>query len=77
MKRLVWVLLVASVVAATTSARAVEPGTCSEAYRACVKPEVGSCNAGCASTCRLRLEGCLKTGSFSTPRALLKGLKQR
>jgi hypothetical protein len=24
----------------------------------------------------LRLEGCLKTGSFATPRALLKGLKR-
>ncbi len=57
-------------------ARAAEPATCSEAYRACVKPDFGHCDAGCASTCRLRLEGCLKTGSFATPRALLKGLKR-
>jgi hypothetical protein len=60
-----------------TPANAVEAMTCSEAYQACAKPEVGHCDAGCASTCKLRLEGCLKTGSFATPRALLKNLKRR
>ena len=60
----------------STHSRAAEPQTCSEAYRACVKPDFGHCDAGCASTCRLRLEGCIKTGSFATPRALLKGLKR-
>lgn len=60
-----------------TPANAVEATTCSEAYQACAKPEVGHCDAGCASTCKLRLEGCLKTGSFATPRALLKNLKRR
>ena len=59
-----------------TPANAVEATTCSEAYQACAKPEVGHCDAGCASTCKLRLEGCLKTGSFATPRALLKNLKR-
>ena len=61
----------------STPAHAAEPGTCSEAYRVCAKPDFGHCDAGCAATCRLRLEGCMKTGSFSTPRVLLKGLKQR
>ena len=61
----------------TVPAFAAEPATCTEAYRACVKPDYGHCDAGCASTCRLRLEGCLKTGSFSTARVLLKGLKRR
>jgi hypothetical protein len=60
-----------------TSSYAAEPRTCSEAYRACVKPDFGHCDSGCAATCRLRLEGCLKTGSFSTPRVLLQGLKRR
>jgi hypothetical protein len=58
-------------------AHAADPGTCSEAYRVCAKPDFGHCDAGCVSTCRLRFEGCMKTGSFATPRALLKGLKQR
>jgi hypothetical protein len=72
------IVLIGMLIALTsTPARAAEPATCSEAYRACVKPDFGHCDAGCASTCRLRLEGCLKTGSFATPRALLKGLKPR
>ena len=61
----------------SVTARAAEPGTCTEAYRACIKPDYGHCDAGCASTCRLRAEGCMKTGSFATPRALLKGLKRQ
>jgi hypothetical protein len=68
-------LLFAALMAST--AQAVEPTTCSEAYHACVKPDYGHCDAGCASTCKLRLEGCLKTGSFSTPRNLLRNLKRR
>jgi hypothetical protein len=67
-------LLFAVLIASTVQA---EPTTCSEAYRACVKPDVGHCDAGCASTCKLRLEGCLKTGSFATPRGLMKNLKRR
>ena len=61
----------------SVTAHAAEPATCTEAYRACVKPDYGHCDAGCASTCRLRAEGCMKTGSFSTPRVLLKGLKRQ
>ena len=57
-------------------AQAAEPTTCGEAYRACVKPDYGHCDAGCASTCKLRVEGCLKTGSFATPRMLRKNLKR-
>jgi hypothetical protein len=60
-----------------SAAQAAEPTTCSEAYRICVKPDFGHCDAGCASTCKLRLEGCLKTGSFAAPRMLLKNLKRR
>jgi hypothetical protein len=70
------ILLFAVLVLASVPANAAEPATCSEAYRVCVKPDYGHCDAGCAATCRLRLDGCLKTGSFSTPRALLKGLKR-
>jgi hypothetical protein len=70
-------LLVGALVAMPGAARAAEPATCSEAYRACVKPVYGHCDPGCASTCRLRLEGCLKTGSFSTPRGLIRNLKRR
>jgi hypothetical protein len=62
---------------AGSPAYAAAPGTCSEAYRVCAKPDYGHCDAGCVSTCRLRLQGCLKTGSFATPRALLKGLKRQ
>jgi len=75
MKTLI-ILLGAIIVLTNAPAYAAEPGTCSEAYRVCVKPDFGHCDAGCTSTCRLRLEGCLKTGSFATPRALLKGLKR-
>jgi hypothetical protein len=71
------VVLSVLVVLMSTGARAAEPATCTEAYRACVKPDYGHCDAGCASTCRLRAEGCMKTGSFATPRALLKGLKRQ
>jgi hypothetical protein len=62
---------------AVSAAQAVEPTTCSEAYRACVKPDYGQCIGGCVSTCRQRLEGCLKTGAFSTPRGLMRNLKRR
>jgi hypothetical protein len=68
-------LLFAMLIAST--AQAAEPTTCSEAYRACVKPDFGHCDAGCAATCKSRLEGCIKTGSFSTPRNLLRNLKRR
>jgi hypothetical protein len=69
------------IVAATTlvlaTAAYAEPTTCSEAYRICVKPQFGHCDRGCIATCRMRLEGCLKTGSFSTQSMLLKGLRRR
>jgi hypothetical protein len=71
------ILIFAVVLAIPAVAQAAEPMSCTEAYRACVKPDFGHCDRGCAVTCRLRLEGCLKTGSFSTPRALLKGLRRR
>jgi hypothetical protein len=71
------VLLAILVLATNAPVHAAEPATCSEAYRACAKPDFGHCDAGCVSTCRLRLEGCMKTGSFATPRALLKGLKRQ
>jgi len=71
------ILLAAVACLVATAALAAEPTTCSEAYLACAKPDFGHCDRGCVSTCRLRLEGCLKTGSFSTPRMLLKGLKRR
>jgi hypothetical protein len=60
-----------------SAAHAIEPTTCSEAYRACVKPDFGHCDAGCAATCKLRLDGCMKTRSFATPRGLMRNLKQR
>lgn len=71
------IVLLGLLVVLTSAPAYADPATCSEAYRACAKPDYGHCDAGCVSTCRLRLEGCMKTGSFSTPRALLKGLKQR
>ena len=70
------ICLIGALVIVATPVHAAEPATCSEAYQACAKPVYGICDAGCVSTCRLRLEGCLKTGAFSTPRALLKGLKR-
>lgn len=72
-----WLICLLFAVCATSAAYAVEANTCSEAYQACVKPGFGHCDAGCASTCKLRLEGCLKTGSFATPRGLMKNLKRR
>jgi hypothetical protein len=72
-----WLIAALFATLAISAAHAAEPTTCSEAYQACVKPDFGHCDAGCASTCRLRLEGCLKTRSFTTPRGLLRNLKQR
>jgi hypothetical protein len=71
------IVLAAVTLAIMTAAQAAEPVTCSQAYRACAKPEFGHCDRGCVSTCRLRLEGCLKTGSFSTPKMLLKNLRRK
>jgi hypothetical protein len=55
-----------------------EPTSCAQAYEACAKPEFGRhCDRGCQSTCKLRYNGCLKTGAFSTPGKLLQNLKRR
>lgn len=63
-------------VLATLPAQAADPHTCSEARAVCVQPFGRHCDRGCAATCRLRFNGCLKTGAFSTPGRLLQNLKR-
>jgi hypothetical protein len=71
-------LIFASALLAAATPASAEPTTCSQAYEACAKPEFGRhCDRGCASTCKLRYNGCLKTGAFSTPGKLLQNLKRR
>ncbi len=54
-----------------------EPKTCTEAYTECTKPFGRICDAGCQTTCKLRFNGCLKTGAFSAPgNKLLQNLKR-
>jgi hypothetical protein len=77
MKAVLRIGIAAGVIMMAFNAQAAEPKSCSEAYRLCVKPDFGHCDGGCASTCKLRLEGCLKTGAFSTPGRLLSGLRRR
>jgi hypothetical protein len=77
MKAVIWMSVAAAVTLIAFGAQAAEPKSCTEAYRACVKPDFGHCDRGCASTCKLRLEGCLTTGAFSTPGRLLSGLRRR
>ena len=61
---------------AMVSAAAAEPKTCSEALSACMKPFGRSCDGGCQATCKMRFNGCIKTGSFSTPGKLMQNLKR-
>jgi hypothetical protein len=61
---------------AAAPAQAAEPRTCSEARQMCLQPFGRHCDQGCVATCRLRFNGCLKTGAFSTPGRLLQNLKR-
>ena len=70
------VLLAAGALLAMVSSASAEPKTCSEALDACMKPFGRVCDEGCQATCRMRLNGCLKTGSFSTPGKLMQNLKR-
>jgi hypothetical protein len=61
---------------AANPTQAADPRTCSEAREACLQPFGRHCDRGCVATCRLRFNGCLKTGAFSTPGRLLQNLKR-
>ena len=57
-------------------AHAADPKTCSEAAAACLKPFGRHCDGGCQATCQLRLNGCLKTGTFSESGKLWQNIKK-
>ena len=70
------VLFAAGALLATISTGAAEPKTCSEALDACMKPFGRTCDQGCQATCKMRFNGCIKTGSFSTPGKLMQNLRR-
>ena len=69
-------IFAAGALLAMVSGAAAEPKTCSEALGVCMKPFGRVCDEGCQATCRMRFNGCLKTGSFSAPGKLLQNLKR-
>ena len=69
-------LIVLALLLAAPPAHAADPKTCSEAAAACLKPFGRHCDGGCQATCQLRLNGCLKTGSFSDSGKLWQNLKR-
>jgi hypothetical protein len=70
------ILIALAMVLTALPARAADPKTCSEAAQACLKPFGRHCDGGCQATCQLRLNGCLKTGSFSDSGKLWQNLKK-
>ena len=69
-------LIVLALLLAAPAAHAADPKTCSEVAAACLKPFGRHCDGGCQVTCQLRLNGCLKTGSFSDSGKLWQNLKK-
>jgi hypothetical protein len=67
-------LTAAMLLAASTAAQAADPRTCSEAYTECASQR--QCDSGCLATCRIRLDGCLKTGAFAAPGKVRQNLKR-
>ncbi len=69
-------LAIAAVVllAGATAAQAADPKTCTEAYNECASQR--QCDSGCVATCRIRFDGCLKTGAFSAPGKVRQNLKR-
>jgi hypothetical protein len=70
-------LLAAMLLLMAAAPASAEPKTCSEANEACLKPFGRICDAGCQATCRLRFNGCLKTGAYSTPGKLYQNLRRQ
>lgn len=54
---------------------APDPKTCSDAYAECIASQ-RQCDSGCVATCKMRFNGCLQTGAFSTPGHIRQNLKR-